>query len=107
MSTTVCKTCGTTHTWSWVEAFDKFGFGDGDGLVMTEHVAVALRAACYVVIVERWGCHNVIITSIMRGGVELIPEDAKLGYDDPRDYLPKVIVDMLDAAFPAEREVHQ
>ena len=25
--------------WTWEEAFDKFGFNDGDGLVMTYEVA--------------------------------------------------------------------
>jgi hypothetical protein len=46
-----CPTCNTDHDWSWDEAFNKFGFGDGDGLVMTNQVADALRAAGYTVTV--------------------------------------------------------
>jgi len=91
--------------WSWDEAFDKFGFGDGDGLIMTGVVANALRRAGFVVIAEPWGCHNVTITSISRNGTELIPEDTKPGYDDPRDYLPKEIVELLDNTFPEVGEV--
>ena len=105
MTTTVCRTCGTTNEWNWEEAFDKFGFGDGDGLVMTEHVAGALRAAGYRVVAEPWGLHNVTITSIKCGDVELIPDDVNIGYDEPRDYLPKSIVELLDAAFPENRDV--
>ena len=105
MSTTRCTTCNHEHSWKWEEAFDKFGFEDGDGLVMTEHVADALRAAGYVVIIEPWGCHNITIASIKLGKKELIPLKAKLGYDDPRTYLPKKIVGLLDAAFPGHGEV--
>lgn len=46
---TICPTCGQAHNWSWEEAFDKFGFGDGDDLVMTEKVAEALRKNGYEV----------------------------------------------------------
>lgn len=105
MSTTRCPSCGSTTFWSWEEAFDKFGFDDGEGIVMTEHVAAALRAHGYSVTVEPWGCHNVIITSIAtKKGRQIIP-DCNLGYDDPRDYLPNRIVKLLDAAFPAHQEV--
>src|SRR5690606_11796613 len=61
---TCCPTCGHTHHWSWEEAFDKFGFGDGDDLVMTEAVADALRRHGYAVTVTQWGMHNAIITEI-------------------------------------------
>ena len=43
--------------------------------------------------------HNTIISSIKRDGVEQLPlNDPKitLGYDDPRGYLPKAIVKLLD-----------
>lgn len=105
MSTTRCKTCGSDYQWQWEDAFDKFGFGDGDGLVMTEHVAEALRKAGYTVEVEPWGCHNVVITSIRRGTPKREQIPAGLGHDDLRDYLPKKIVKLLDAAFPADAEV--
>jgi hypothetical protein len=101
MSITTCPTCCTDVDWSWDEAFDKFGFADGDGVVMTEHVADALRNAGYLVKVEPWGCHNITIASITSmAGRELIPFDRiSFGYDDPRDYLPKRIITLLDAAF--------
>lgn len=106
MSFSTCPTCFNTVDWSWEEAFDKFGFGDGV-FVMTEHVADALRAHGYVVEVSAWGMHNVTIDSIKaKNGKELIPLDRiNIGYDDARDYLPKRIVRLLDAAFPVGKEV--
>ena len=105
MSITACPTCLSARNWSWTEAFDKFGFDDGDGLVMTHVVVKALRRAGYAVTAEPWGWHNVTITSIRLKRVQMIPEDANLGYDDPRDYLPKEIIDLLDQAFPEGEEV--
>lgn len=96
-----CTTCAKQHYWRWEEAFDKFGFGDGDGQVETENIAEILRKAGYEVETERWGCHNVVIISITLNGIECIPEDAVLGYDQPREYLPKEIVDILDGKLPA------
>ncbi len=106
MSFTTCPTCREQIHWSWEEAFDKFGFGDGDGLVMTEHVANALRQRGYTVTTSPWGSHNVTIDSIKsRKGREHIPVDVVLGYDDPRMYLPKRTVRLLDDAFPSDKEV--
>ena len=84
-------------TWSWEEAFDKFGFDDGDGAVMTDVVVAVLQDAGYSVTAEPWGSHNVIIFSIKdASGAELIPKDIQIGYDEPRDYLPDVIITLLD-----------
>jgi hypothetical protein len=105
MSITVCPECCNETHWEWDEAFDKFGFNDGDGLVMTEHVAEALRAYGYAVTIEPWGVHNVVINSIKRHKKELIPASCNLGYDDPRDYLPKRIVKILDVAFSPSAKV--
>jgi hypothetical protein len=99
---TTCESCGTCHEWTWEEAFDKFGFGDGDGLVMTDSVAGVLIAAGYTVESRQWGLHNVVIISITLDGVEQIPEGAPLGYDDPRGYLPAAIVALLDANVAGE-----
>lgn len=96
---TRCPTCGHPHQWIWEDAFCKFGFGDGDGLVMTESVAEALRRHGYTVTTFHWGLHNTIITDISRDGVALIPEGTIRGYDDPRRYLPKDILALLDEAF--------
>lgn len=85
-------------TWSWEEAFDKFGFEDGDGPVMTDVVASVLRDGGYSVTAEPWGSHNVVICSIKdANGIEQIPSDINLGYDEPRDYLPDAIIALLDA----------
>lgn len=105
MSFTTCTTCGNRYEWSWEEAFDKFGFEDGDGLVMTDPVADFLRSTGLSVTVQQYGFHNLVITDIERDGRSLIPETAQRGYDDPRDYLPDDIVDDLDRRFPEGREV--
>jgi hypothetical protein len=107
MSLTTCPHCGNQTTWTWDEAFDKFGFGDGDSVVMTDHVAQALRQAGYIVDVAPWGIHNVTISSIKtKHGRELIPFDRiEFGYDSARDYLPKRIVELLDTTFTPDTEV--
>jgi hypothetical protein len=106
MSITACPTCNHQHHWTWEDAFDKFGFGDGDGLVMTDHVADALRQRGYTVVVEPWGVHNVIITKLCsKAGASLIKASVNVGYDDPRTYLPKRIVKLLDTVFASATEV--
>jgi hypothetical protein len=85
-------------SWSWEEAFDKFGFGDGDGLVMTDVVAEVLTDAGYVVDTVTLGLHNVVIDSIKTAaGEELIPDKFDFIDDNPRDHLPEVIVRLLDS----------
>ncbi len=103
MPITDCQNCGGVLHWYWEEAFAKFGFGDGDGQVETDTVADALRDADYEVIVEDWGLHNMLIASIRKDGAELIPQtDIRFGYDNPREYLPKALLEFLDAAFPSD-----
>jgi len=102
MSITQCPACCQETNWSWTEAFDKFGFNDGDGIVMTGHVAETLSKAGYTVRSEPWGIHNITISSIQRDGLELIPENIEYGYDDPLDYLPKDIIDLLNTAYPED-----
>lgn len=104
MPTSQCQTCFNAYWWRWEEAFDKFGFNDGDGQVMTDDVAAALDNARYEVISEPWGCHNEIIRSIVKDGVEQIPATARVGYDDPRSYLPADIVALLDKELPEDGE---
>lgn len=105
MSYSVCESCGARYEWHWTEAFDKFGFNDGDGLMMTEVVADVLREAGLSVTVTLWGMHNVIINAISDDAASLIPRHAIIGYDDPRDYLPPHIITLLDEAFPDDEEV--
>jgi len=97
-----CNTCGGQIQWYWEEAFSKFGFMDGDGQVETENVAEGLRHAGYDVTVTEWGVHNTVISSIVQNGVELISDDIEFGYDNPRDYLPKAIIELLDDSFPSD-----
>lgn len=105
MSITHCPTCCLENLWSWTEAFDKFGFNDGDGIIMTEHVAETLTNAGFTVATQAWSIHNVIITSIKRDDIELIPENANLGYDDPLDYLPQDIITLLNGTYPEDNVV--
>lgn len=94
-----CPHCGSDYEWSWEEAFDKFGFMDGDGLINTFEVEDVLIAAGYEVELRKWGLHNILIRSIKLDGIEMMPQDNQryvVGYDDPRDYLPKEIIVLLD-----------
>lgn len=92
-----CRYCNSPFQWNWEEAFNKFGFGDGDGPVMTEAVAKVLSLAGYTVETHAWGLHNVVINSIRKDGIEHIPEQGiRFGHDNPRDYLPQAIIDLLD-----------
>ena len=105
MPRTECDNCGGPYYWRWEEAFAKFGFRDGDGQVETWQVEQVLTEAGYNVTVEGWGMHNTVITSIKKEGREYIPHDdpaIRFGYDDPRNYLPDQIVQLLDQALPAE-----
>lgn len=101
----ICETCGGPYYWIWEDAFDKFGFGDGDGQVETGTVASVLRAAGYDVEHDVWGLHNDVIRSIKKNSVEQIPEGTDIGYDDPRKYLPAAIVTILDEKLPAAKGV--
>jgi hypothetical protein len=105
MSRTNCPTCSQPHHWRWEEAFCKFGFDDGDGLVMTEAVAEVLRQAGCTVSTHLWGCHNVIITRIERDGVSLIPDGTTIGYADPRAYLPDGLIELLDSELGEDADV--
>ena len=107
MPITTCTNCGGQYSWQWEDAFDKFGFGDGDGHVETATVAETLRAVGYEVAAEPWGFHNTVIRSIKRKGVEFISAHAEVGYADPRKYLPKAVVRLLDRKLPANGELKQ
>lgn len=103
MVCTKCYTCGGEYHWDWTEAFAKFGFEDGDGQVHTGEVGHFLESCGYVVESNPWGCHNYVIGSVRKDGVELIPfdnPDYKFGYDDPRKYFPDHLVQILDKEFP-------
>jgi len=99
MPVDICENCGNPYSWNWEEAFDKFGFNDGDGQVMTYVVESTLKQAGYEVESLMWGLHNVVISSICKDNEELMPIDDdsdQIGYDCPRTYLPKEITLILD-----------
>lgn len=81
MPVTKCPHCFGDYHWSWEDAFLKFGFGDGEAAVMTHAVAEILRKAGYAVNVVPWGL------------------------DEPRDYLPKKIIRLLDRGLSNKAEV--
>lgn len=107
MATSYCDNCGNTFHWNWEEAFDKFGFGDGDGQVETWQVHAALKRGGYEVEEYTWGIHNTIIISIKKEGIEQVPENTTVGYDDPRRYLPREIISLLDREFPTTNPIRK
>lgn len=94
----------TIIDWSWTEAFDKFGFNDGDGINYTDDVANFIEAEGYTVECEQWGCHNYMIQSVkLPNNVELLnPDKFQIGYDEPHKYLPLWLVKKLYSKFPNE-----
>ena len=88
--------------WSWEEAFDKFGFSYGDGLVMTYEVESFLVELGYVVATAQYGLHNHIIDEIKTAEGVVIFGDSlghEPGYEDPREALPAELVAKLDQQF--------
>lgn len=105
-----CENCHWEFEWRWEEAFDKFGFDDGACHIETPQVARVLVDAGYEAEYAYLGLHNQVILSIKRDGVELIGSinpGARIGYCNPRTYLPGEIVELLDSEFPetADEEV--
>ena len=98
--------------WSWEEAFSKWGFNDGDGIVMTDEVAKAIRELGYEVEADTWGIHNTVITSIVKeedsfdlsGDVLSLIEYNQFIGDDIREHLPADLVEHLDRKFPDDKE---
>jgi hypothetical protein len=105
MPKTPCEYCAGAFIWRWEEAFDKYGFNDGDGNVETFVVAEVLEKHGYITVCEKWGLHNVVIYSIKKDGVELIPPGADVGFADPRSYLPAEIIALLDRELPEDGEL--
>lgn len=105
MVCTICENCGGTYQWDWTEAFSKFGFNDGQGQIETLRVAAVLEQAGYTVFVGGNQAHNSVVASIRKDRIEQIPfdnPDYHFGYDDPREFFPKEIIQLLDAEFPEE-----
>ncbi len=102
-----CKHCGNCYHWK--DAFSKFGYNDGDGIIKTPLIAQAVENAGYQVKFSRWSPHNTIIYSIKRDGIEYMPNknpNYLIGYDDPQEYLPIDILALLNTEFPESRTFH-
>lgn len=119
--------------WQWEEAFDKFGFGDGDRWNGTHEVEGEIESLGYEVESDDWGCHNYMIFDIKKDGKSILfpdrndtgvdlddwlpeveqrikdrgvnPENIEpLGYQWPRNYLPDDIIEHLDKVFTEDWE---
>jgi hypothetical protein len=93
---------------NWTDAFNKFGYGDGDDTVYTPEVVSFIESQGYSVEYQEWGCHNTVIIGLARettpGTFEDIWLEAgdvgyQVGYDDPRPHLPADLVAALDTKF--------
>ena len=95
--------------WEWEEAFSKFGFEDGDGWNGTCLIHDFLRSLGYEVDSDYWGIHNYMIQSIKtKKDKELMDWDKnQIGYDSPRNYLPKRLIAKLDKEFPNDNQKGQ
>ena len=118
----------TIIEWTWEEAFDKFGFDDGDGWNGTHLVVDAIESLGYEVVPDSWGCHNYMIFDIKKDGKSILFSEDKehghnlddwlpeveqrikdrsatrtdvepLGYEEPCLYLPDDIINHLDKEF--------
>ena len=87
----------TIITWTWDEAFSKYGFGDGDSWSGTNIVAEFLKSLGCSVECDGWGMHNYIIQSVEWDGT-LYDDFGDYG-DDARDRLPPTLVTQLDEHF--------
>lgn len=92
--------------WTWEEAFNKFGFDDGndpESENRTEAVAESLYALnCDSVEASRWGMHNYVINSLMHQGT-LYEFD---GHTNPATVLPPEIVAALDKEYEDDSTVY-
>lgn len=99
MSNYACKNCEGKYNWHWQEAFLRIDCWANE--FNTCCVEGVLARNGYQVEATGGRTHN-IICSIKKDGVDQIPLSAKVGYDNPQEYLPKEIVAILDKTFLTE-----
>ena len=87
--------------WVWDEAFDKFGFDDGDGwngtcLVERFLLDIGCKEIKCDVWCDVWEIHNYMI-------FQIVDKDGNKyefnGNENPRDILPKYIIEKLNNKF--------
>lgn len=95
---THCAACWNSV--NWLEAFNKFGHGDGEDCVHTGQIARAMEAVGYEAEVLS-GCHNDYVVALYDQDKHLCwPRDAThVGYDNPYEELPQPLVQHLDSCF--------
>ena len=89
----------TIIEWLWEEAFDKLGFGDGDGYNATDQIQCWFDVELgWKSESDSWGCHNYMIFSLKDNNGKEYEFD---GYEDPRGILPSKIIKKLDKQYPS------
>ena len=94
-----CCSCCQYMQLSWEEAFDRYGLMVSDGIVEIQSVVDTLVEAGYGVTVLEFEPHIRVISQIQKWGIKLIPRTVEIGYDNPRGYLPRKIIRLLDKKF--------
>ncbi len=83
--------------WNWEEAFNKFGFGDGDDWNGTHIIFDFMEGLGFKNIEpDTWGMHNYMIFSMKDKKGKKYEFD---GYEDPRKILPRSVVKKLDKKY--------
>jgi len=103
MAQTTDAMAQTIVLWMWQEAFDKFGFEDGDGWNGTPLVAEYLEELGFDVHTDTWGSHNYMIFDVKKNGESIIPKDTDVGYAEPETYLPADVVEKLNEKFNGKK----
>ena len=86
--------------WTWEEAFQKFGFGDGDAEVHTGLIEHVLEEMGYDY-TDVDGIHNPYIVEVSKDG-KTWETDSYAENDGIRDSLPKDVIKRLDQDFPED-----
>lgn len=89
-----------SYDWSWTEAFNKYGFNEGETDTYTFEVSDFLADLGYIIETTS-GIHNTYISSLRSPtGVELLAVNKfNVGIDDAEEQLPDVLVDALNQKF--------
>ena len=83
------------HSWTWADAFDKYGFDSGNSPVQSDKVAEFLEELGYTVTIKTDGKHNPEqIVGLQKDGNILTWSDWNVV-----KYLPKELMTQLDEKF--------